>query len=75
MFFDMRLDGYKVFIYDRDDAFIGVRLGFQPSTSASLWGSTKIKQDWPARLVCLCQRDIDIFVPLKTRTFSILQSA
>jgi len=63
VFFDMSLDGYKIFLYERRDALIGVRLGFQPSTSASLRGCTKIKQDGPACLACVCQREIDVFVP------------
>ena len=43
MFLDVRLDREKIRINEVCDTFIGVRLGFQPSTSPSSWGRAEIE--------------------------------
>jgi hypothetical protein len=43
MFFDVRLDREEIRVDKGGNPFIRVRLGFQPSTSASLWSCAEIE--------------------------------
>ena len=72
MFLDVRLDREKICIYESSNALIRIRLGFQPSTSASSRRGAEIEQDGPARFLRFRQSGIDVFAPLNCHA-SILQ--
>ena len=61
--FDVSLDGEEIGVDEGRDAFIRVRLGFQPSTSSSSGSRAEIEQDGPARLPRFLESRIDIFPP------------
>jgi hypothetical protein len=64
MLFDVGLYREKIRVDEAGDAFICVRLGFQPSASPSSRSCAKIEQNRPARLLRLGQGGIDVFTPL-----------
>jgi hypothetical protein len=64
MFLDVRLDREKVLVDEPANTFICVRLGFQPSTSASSRSRTEVDQDRPASLLRLAESGIDVLAPL-----------
>src|SRR5215831_9654392 len=69
MFLDVRLDGEKVRVDEACDAFIRVRLGFQPSASPSSRRRTEIEQNRPTGLLGLFQCGIDVLAPLNWHGF------
>jgi hypothetical protein len=75
MFLDVRLDRDKIRVYEAGDTFIRVRLGFQPSTSASSRSRTEVEQDRPARLLRLAESGINVLAPLNGHGPILLRAA
>jgi|SRR5579863_3313869 len=71
MFLDVGLDRQKIRTDETRDTFIRVRLGFQPSASASSGGRAEINQDGLARSLRLGQCRIDVFTPLNRHILSV----
>ncbi len=57
---DMGFDRQIIFVDKAGDFFVGIRLGLQPSTSASSGSRTEIEQQRLLRFLRAGQRGIDI---------------
>lgn len=63
MFFDVGLYGQEILLNEVGSLRILIRLGIQPSTSASSRRRAEIKQDGTMVLPGICKCLIDIFTP------------
>jgi GrpB-like predicted nucleotidyltransferase (UPF0157 family) len=72
VFLDVRLDRQKIRVDEACDAFIRVRLGFQPSASPSSRSRAEIEQDRPAGLLGLFECGIDVLAPLNWHSSDII---
>jgi hypothetical protein len=64
MFLDVGLYRNEVLVNECGGLLVFVRLGIQPSASASSWRRAEVQQDRPALFLCGRQRLIDVSTPL-----------
>ncbi|MBV8553204.1 MAG: hypothetical protein JOY54_18050 [Acidobacteriaceae bacterium] len=75
VFLDMGLDGEKFLVDEACDAFIRIRLGFQPNASPSSGSRAEINQDRPTDLWCVGERRINILAPVNQHVLMLFHLA